>query len=81
MSAKRNQDHVFYRNPNKYYPTVDRGEGVYIYDTEGKRYLDGSGGAAVVLIGHGIKEIRQAMLEQAEGFLSPTAPISPTNRR
>ncbi|MEN6467118.1 MAG: aspartate aminotransferase family protein [Syntrophaceae bacterium] len=66
MSAKKNHDHVFYRNPNKYYPTVDRGEGVYIYDTDGKQYLDGSGGAAVVLIGHGIKEIRQAMLEQAE---------------
>ena len=58
--------HVFYRNPNKGYPTVDRAEGVYVYDTQGKRYLDGSGGAAVVLIGHGIKEIRDAMLAQAE---------------
>ncbi len=58
-------DHVFYRNLKKFYPTVDRGEGVYIYDTQGKRYLDGSGGAAVVGIGHGVKEIRDAMLEQA----------------
>lgn len=64
--SKENIDQVFYRNPNKSYPTVERGEGVYIYDTEGKRYLDGSGGAAVVLIGHGIKEIREAMLAQAE---------------
>ncbi len=61
----RMTDHVFYRNLKKHYPTVDRGEGVYIYDTEGKRYLDGSGGAAVVGIGHGIKEIAEAMIQQA----------------
>ena len=59
-------DHVFYRNLKKYYPTVDRAEGVYIYDSQGKRYLDGSGGAAVVGIGHGVKEITKAMLQQAE---------------
>lgn len=64
--SRENRDHVFYRNPNKFYPVVERGEGVYIYDTDGKRYLDGSGGAAVVLIGHGVKEVRDAMLAQAE---------------
>lgn len=60
------EDHVFYRNLRKFYPTVDRGEGVYIYDTKGKQYIDGSGGAAVVGIGHGVKEITEAMLRQAE---------------
>jgi adenosylmethionine-8-amino-7-oxononanoate aminotransferase len=59
-------DHVFYRNSRKMYPTVDRGEGIYIYDKIGKRYIDGSGGAAVVGIGHGVKEITEAMLCQAE---------------
>jgi adenosylmethionine-8-amino-7-oxononanoate aminotransferase len=59
-------DHVFYRNSRKMYPTVERGEGIYIYDKSGKRYIDGSGGAAVVGIGHGVKEITQAMLRQAE---------------
>jgi adenosylmethionine-8-amino-7-oxononanoate aminotransferase len=44
---------------------VDRGEGVYIYDKEGRQYIDGSGGAAVVNIGHGVKEIEEAMLKQA----------------
>ncbi|RPJ11076.1 MAG: aspartate aminotransferase family protein [Deltaproteobacteria bacterium] len=58
-------DPVFYRNLRKSYPTVDRGEGVYIYDTRGKQYIDGSGGAAVVGIGHGVKEITEAMLSQA----------------
>jgi adenosylmethionine-8-amino-7-oxononanoate aminotransferase len=63
---KTMEDHVFYRNLRKYYPTVDRGEGVYIYDREGKEYIDGSGGAAVVGIGHGVKEITEAMVQQAE---------------
>jgi adenosylmethionine-8-amino-7-oxononanoate aminotransferase len=65
MNGKVNVDHVFYRNPTKYYPTVDRAEGVYIYDREGRAYIDGSGGAAVVNIGHGVKEIENAMLKQA----------------
>jgi adenosylmethionine-8-amino-7-oxononanoate aminotransferase len=63
---KTMEDHVFYRNLRKYYPSVDRGEGVYIYDREGKKYIDGSGGAAVVGIGHGVKEITEAMVQQAE---------------
>ena len=62
----RNADHVFYRNPTKFYPTAVRGEGVYIHDADGKTYLDGSGGAAVVTIGHGVPEIREAMLKQAD---------------
>ena len=60
------KDHVFYRNARKIYPTADHGEGIYIYDTAGKQYIDGSGGAAVVGIGHGVKEITRAMLRQAE---------------
>jgi adenosylmethionine-8-amino-7-oxononanoate aminotransferase len=63
--TQKSTDHVFYRNLKKYYPTVDRGEGVYIYDTEGKRYIDGTSGAAVVGIGHGVKEIAEAMIQQA----------------
>ncbi len=61
-----NLDGNFYRNLRKYYPAVDRGEGVYIWDTEGNRYIDGSGGACVVSIGHGVQEIRMAIAEQAE---------------
>jgi adenosylmethionine-8-amino-7-oxononanoate aminotransferase len=59
-------DHVFYRNPTKYYPEADRGEGIYIIDTQGKRYIDGCGGAVVVSIGHGSHKVREAMLEQAD---------------
>jgi adenosylmethionine-8-amino-7-oxononanoate aminotransferase len=65
-SKTPNLDNNFYRNLQKYYPTVDRGDGVYIWDIEGNRYIDGSGGACVVSIGHGVREIREAMMKQAE---------------
>lgn len=65
MTDQTNQDHVFYRNPCRYYPTVTHGEGIYIHDQSGKRYIDGSGGAVVVSIGHGVEEVREAMLQQA----------------
>jgi adenosylmethionine-8-amino-7-oxononanoate aminotransferase len=42
-----------------------RAEGVYIWDAQGKRYLDFSGSAAVNLIGHGVPEVLDAIAEQA----------------
>ena len=57
---------MFYRNLRKKYPVADRAEGVYIWDRTGKRYIDGSGGACVITIGHGVPEIREAMIRQAE---------------
>ncbi|MFD1037273.1 aspartate aminotransferase family protein [Virgibacillus byunsanensis] len=59
------QDHVFHRNFNQSYPHIAKGEGIYLYDTQGKRYLDGSSGAVAVNIGHGVKEVVEAMTEQA----------------
>lgn len=56
--------HVFYRSFRKEYPTIERGEGVYLYDSLGRRYLDASGGAVVVAIGHGVPEIAEAMQRQ-----------------
>ncbi len=56
---------VFRRSFRKAFPSAVRGEGVYVWDTEGKRYLDFSGSAAVNLIGHGVPEIAAAMTEQA----------------
>ncbi len=57
--------HVFYRKLNVELPTIVRGKGVYLFDEDGKRYLDGSGGAMVACIGHGVEEIAQAIGEQA----------------
>jgi adenosylmethionine-8-amino-7-oxononanoate aminotransferase len=56
---------VLRRSFRKPYPVAVRGEGVYIWDADGKRYLDFSGSAAVNFIGHGVREIADAMLEQA----------------
>jgi len=45
-------------------PVCDHGKGVYLYDSEGKKYLDFSGGAMVVNIGHGDERVAKAMQEQ-----------------
>jgi adenosylmethionine-8-amino-7-oxononanoate aminotransferase len=57
---------VVHRDLHRDYPFVVRGEGVYLYDAEGKRYLDGSGGSsAVTAIGHGVPEVVEAIARQA----------------
>ena len=56
---------MFRRSFRREYPAAVRGEGVYIWDTEGRKYLDLAGSAAVNFIGHGVKEITAAMAEQA----------------
>ncbi|WP_026756596.1 aspartate aminotransferase family protein [Sediminimonas qiaohouensis] len=47
-------------------PMLDRAEGIYLYDTEGRRYLDGSSGAMVSNIGHSNPNVLAAMREQME---------------
>lgn len=57
---------VIHRNLNRTYPKVVRGEGIYLYDDAGNRYIDGSGGsAAVTAIGHGVPEVASVIAEQA----------------
>lgn len=58
------KDHVFYASLKATYPVIDRGEGVYLWDTSGKRYLDGCSGALVANIGHGVKEVADAIDRQ-----------------
>jgi adenosylmethionine-8-amino-7-oxononanoate aminotransferase len=50
----------------KVYPTVSHGEGIYLYDAAGKRYLDGCSGAVTASIGHAVPEVAEAMKRQAE---------------
>jgi adenosylmethionine-8-amino-7-oxononanoate aminotransferase len=56
---------VLRRSFRKPYPVAVRGEGVYVWDAGGNRYLDFSGSAAVNFIGHGVREIADAMSAQA----------------
>ncbi len=57
-------DKVFYRNLRKSYKMVTHAKGVYLYDAEGKRYLDGCGGNTVVNVGYGVEEIIEAIYAQ-----------------
>jgi adenosylmethionine-8-amino-7-oxononanoate aminotransferase len=46
-------------------PIIARGEGCYVYDTNGRRYLDGLSGLFTVQVGHGRVELARAAAEQA----------------
>ncbi len=59
-------NHVFHRHTLTNYPTADRGEGCYIFDASGKKYFDGSCGAAVSSLGHNNAEVGQAMRAQLD---------------
>ncbi|MEU4227001.1 aminotransferase class III-fold pyridoxal phosphate-dependent enzyme [Nonomuraea sp. NPDC026600] len=47
-------------------PFVSHGRGVFVYDTDGRRYLDGCSGAVTASLGHADPEVLRAMREQAE---------------
>src|SRR6476646_6229926 len=67
--------HVFYRKLTRRYARVVRAEGCWLYDSDGRSYLDGVGGAFVANLGHGVREIGAAMGRQAErvAYLNGTA--------
>ena len=48
------------------YPVIDYGKGIYLFDLEGKTYLDAASGAVTANIGYGVAEIIEAMQEQAK---------------
>jgi adenosylmethionine-8-amino-7-oxononanoate aminotransferase len=56
--------HVFPRKLHKPLPMADRARGLQIVDTDGRRYLDASGGAIVLNLGHGLEEVAQAVYDQ-----------------
>jgi adenosylmethionine-8-amino-7-oxononanoate aminotransferase len=58
--------HVFPRHTKISPPRAVSGSGCYIYDANGKAYLDGSGGAAVSCLGHGDQDIIAAVQHQTE---------------
>jgi adenosylmethionine-8-amino-7-oxononanoate aminotransferase len=73
-------EHVFHRSTEARPPVAVRGEGIYLFDEQGRRYIDACGGAAVSCLGHGHPAIIAAMSEQAErleyihtGFFTSTA--------
>jgi adenosylmethionine-8-amino-7-oxononanoate aminotransferase len=57
---------VFHRNPRHTYPVAVRGDGAYLIDAAGKRYLDASGGAGVSCLGHSDRAVIEAIQRQVE---------------
>jgi adenosylmethionine-8-amino-7-oxononanoate aminotransferase len=57
--------HVLYRKLRHAFPRMVRGEGIHLFDEEGKRYIDASGGAMVSNLGHGNAAVVEAIRSQA----------------
>ncbi|MGE5171746.1 MAG: aspartate aminotransferase family protein [Rudaea sp.] len=60
--------HVMHRHLNRTLPVAVGGEGVWLTDADGRRYLDASGGAAVSCLGHGNRDVLEAMRAQMEAI-------------
>lgn len=63
--TKQTASHLFYQSRSRR-PQLDRADGVYMWDINGKRYLDGSSGAMVSNIGHSNQNVLNAMRQQME---------------
>lgn len=51
---------------NRYQLSIDKGDGVYLYDSDGNKYLDFQAGIAVYAFGYGNKKINDALKEQID---------------
>lgn len=60
--------HVMHRSLRQTPPVAVHGDGVWIYDRDGRAYLDGSGGAAVSCLGHNHPDIQAAMHAQIDAL-------------
>ncbi|MGB3406653.1 MAG: aspartate aminotransferase family protein [Jannaschia sp.] len=58
--------HIFPRHTKQQPPTAVRGEGCYLWDSAGRKYLDASGGAAVSCLGHGDRTVIDAIKDQLD---------------
>jgi adenosylmethionine-8-amino-7-oxononanoate aminotransferase len=67
MTVKLSQKHVVHRSWRSPFPVIDHGEGIYLYDENGNRYIDSASGSSVVVnIGHGVQSVVEAMYEQGK---------------
>lgn len=57
--------YIFHRFPGSLPPVAIGGDGIFIIDNEGNRYIDASGGAAVSCLGHSNARVRDAIIAQA----------------
>lgn len=60
------EEEVLLHTYNRFHVVLDRGEGVYLYDTEGKKYLDFAAGIAVQALGYGNETYKEALKNQID---------------
>ena len=65
MNRNLDNDHILHYVWGADFPKLVRGEGVYLYDVNGKRYIDGCSGAVSSSLRHGRKDMAQALYDQA----------------
>lgn len=66
---KSKAEQVMIHTYNRYRITADHGEGVYLYDIEGRRYLDFMAGIAVCALGYGNKKYNEALKGQIDKLI------------
>lgn len=66
VSVESKQSNVFPRQIGSLLPTASRGDGLYIVDVDGRRYLDASGGPAVSCLGHSDADVVRAIKDQVD---------------
>lgn len=64
-AGERAPSHLFYQSRLRR-PLVDRADGIYLWDQNGNRFIDGSSGAMVVNIGHGNRHVIDTMKRQMD---------------
>ncbi|MBR1893101.1 MAG: aspartate aminotransferase family protein [Lachnospiraceae bacterium] len=62
-------DKNFLHTYNRYPVVFERGEGMYLYDTDGNKYLDAAAGIAVFALGYGNKEYNDALKNQIDKII------------
>jgi len=65
MTSVPHSDHVLYPQMNIRYPEITKGEGVFLFDSEGKRYIDAAGGPVLCSLGYGLGEMGDVLRHQS----------------
>ena len=69
LECMERAEQVLMHTYNRYKLVIDHGDGVYLYDTDGKKYLDFSAGIAVFALGYGCKSYNDALKAQVDKVL------------
>ena len=69
MNYMERADQVLLKTYNRFPVVFEKGEGVYLYDTEGKKYLDFAAGIAVFALGYGNEDYKNALKDQIDKII------------